>query len=195
MTSKGYKMPNQTFVKDGGMLVTRESNLLKGTAWVNVIDGKIVITKTIDKSTNNGTQGDPIFTFKIEGTTASGKAYLEYKTVRFSNAGGQTVTLDGLEKGVYTITELDTMRYKLSDITVSGSAPVTKTDSNAKVAIGYTGMDNDKTNLNAIQGNVGFTNKLENDKFISDTDVVTNKFSVDENGKVTITEEYYKNNN
>ena len=87
------------------------------------------------------------------------------------------------------------MRYKLLDITVDGSAPVAKTDSNAKVAIGYTGMDNEKTNLNAIQGNVVFKNSLENDKFISDTDVVTNKFSVDENGKVTITNEYYNNNN
>lgn len=195
MSKKGYEMPNQTFVKDGGMLVTKEFNLLTGTAWVNVIDGKIMITKTIDKSTNNGTQGDPIFTFKIEGITASGKAYLEYRTVRFSNVGEQTVTLNGLEKGVYTITELDTMRYKLLDITVDGSAPVAKTDSNAKVAIGYTGMDNEKTNLNAIQGNVVFKNSLENDKFISDTDVVTNKFSVDENGKVTITNEYYNNNN
>ena len=195
MSKKGYEMPNQTFVKDGGMLVTQEFNLLTGTAWVNVIDGKIMITKTIDKSTNNGTQGDPIFTFKIEGITASGKAYLEYRTVRFSNVGEQTVTLNGLEKGVYTITELDTMRYKLLDITVNGSAPVTKTDSNAKVAIGHTGMDNEKTNLNATQGNVVFKNSLENDKFISDTDVVTNKFSVDENGKVTITNEYYNNNN
>lgn len=195
MSKKGYKMPNQTFVKDDGMFVTKEFSLLKGTAWVNVIDGKIMITKTIDKSTNNGTQGDPIFTFKIEGITASGKAYLEYRTVRFSNVGEQTVTLNGLEKGVYTITELDTMRYKLLDITVNGSAPVTKTDSNAKVAIGHTGMDNEKTNLNATQGNVVFKNSLENDKFISDTDVVTNKFSVDENGKVTITNEYYNNNN
>lgn len=195
MSKKGYEMPNQTFVKDDGMLVTKEFNLLTGTAWVNVIDGKIMITKTIDKSTNNGTQGDPIFTFKIEGITASGKAYLEYRTARFSNVGEQTVTLNGLEKGVYTITELDTMRYKLLDITVNGSAPVTKTDSNAKVAIGYTGMDNNKTDLNATQGNVVFKNSLENDKFISDTDVVTNKFSVDENGKVTITNEYYNNNN
>ena len=56
-------------------------------------------------------------------------------------------------------------------------------------------MDNEKTNLNATQGNVVFKNSLENDKFISDTDVVTNKFSVDENGKVTITNEYYNNNN
>lgn len=104
---------------------TAKEQSAKGSYDVYVIDGTLRIIKHINSLEYMKTEGDPIFTFKIEGTH-SGKVY--YKTVRFaldklpsyiSLAAGEAyidVTITGLEKDEYVITELDTLGFVLEGL-------------------------------------------------------------------------------
>lgn len=169
------------------------SNSKYGVYIVDVVSGSITINKNIfgNDIANSDTQGDSIFTFLIEGTTVSGKNIHEYKVLRFSNndVTTQSFTISGLEKGTYTITELDTIRYNLDSINTNNSNCPVKVDSGEKTVefkIGYKDSSN-QTDLEAIKGEATYTNKLVNNENYGDTDYVKNKFSVDANGKVTIT--------
>lgn len=176
-----------------------ENVTVSGSYIVDVVDGSITINKTInDKVADPGTQGDTIVTFLIEGETVSGQNVHRYEVVRFNSKGTKSFTIDGLEKGVYTITELNSIRYDLADDGISidkndTNVPIVMDIENKKVTfyIGYTSPDTEKTNLKAKNVEATFTNELVNDENIGDTDVVTNKFSVNENGSVTITKDYY----
>lgn len=166
---------------------------------VNVVDGSIKINKTINnKVADPGTQGDTIVTFLIEGETVSGQNVHRYEVVRFNSIGTKSFTIDGLEKGVYTITELNSIRYDLADDGISiikndTKVPIVNDKENKKVTfyIGYTSTNGKTTNLEAKNVEATFTNELVNDENIGDTDVVTNSFEVNENGSVTITKDYY----
>lgn len=183
-----------------------------GTYKIIVVDGWISVTKNIDKLTNQSSQGDPIFTFKLEGTTVSGKNVLEYRTVRFDGSGltKTAKVFDNLEKGVYTITELDTYRYIQTQIQEDHIGGLAYHDISGESVTFYIGCSNiivassqeklvailkgdmDSSRLSRRDGSIKFINNLIIDDEISDTDVVTNSFEVDGNGKVTINQEYYK---
>lgn len=169
-----------------------------GIYTVDVVAGSIKINKTINSIADIDIQGDAIVTFLIEGETESGQYIHKYKVMRFTNAETQTFELKDLEKGVYTITELNSIRYDLADDGISidkndTNVPIVDDIENKKVTfyIGYTSTGTKTTNLKAKNVEATFTNELVNDENIGDTDVVTNKFSVNEDGSVTIQKDYY----
>lgn len=144
---------------------------LQNNAYVKVTNDlkkyKLHIVKKIDKVDFN--DGDPIFTFKI--TSPNGK-YI-YKTLRFDNTlvpkddGSYELSfdLDNLPYGVYTVEELNTLRYKCY---INGEL-----------------KSSTRVNLNS-NIDVLFNNELTYDKNFSHTDVVENSFTIDENGTVNV---------
>lgn len=124
--------------------------------------GNLTIKKTIDSV--NYDNGDPIFTFQIKHLE-TGKVF-EY-TMRFKKdeALTQTKTFELLPLGNYEITELETIRYEC----VGGNVKQTELK---------------KTALNQT---VAFKNVRTNPDNYSHTDVVINKFTMDENGNIVIT--------
>lgn len=168
-----------------------------GVYVVDVVKGNITIHKNIldDTIADPDTQGDSIFTFLIDGTTESGKKIHEYKVLRFENFKSQSFTIDDLEKGIYTITELNTIRYNLINVSENGNNQVfcDKTEKNDGLIfhIGYN--TEKKESIQAVHGEGVFTNDLENDENYGDTGVVTNSFEVDANGTVTINKDFHNN--
>lgn len=166
-----------------------------GVYVVEVVSGSITIYKEIDEMTNNDTQGDPIFTFHIVGTSDAGTPVNEYRSVRFekdSDAKQFVATIDGLEKGNYTVTELDSIRYQLSTLTEENI------DSSIEYAAGYTIQDNsvicqigtaydNKVYTDCRNVKITFKNTNINDKDQSDTDIVINTFNINDDGSITIT--------
>jgi len=152
---------------------------------VNVIAGALTIKKTIDLSQVNFLQGDPIFTFKV---MKDGEFY-SYHTVRYTEASKEgnvvVATLTGLAKGVYTVEEMDTLRYELSAITTEGSAD--RSVDVAKKAASF-GIGRDiaavDTVLDNLDGVASFTNTRTNNRNYSDTDVVVNTFVIGEDGTI-----------
>lgn len=165
-----------------------------GVYVVDVVSGSITIYKEIDEMTNNDTQGDPIFTFHIEGTSDAGTHVNEYRTVRFeknSDTNQFVATIEGLEKGKYNITELDTIRYEFKNISDNtASEYLALIDKNGKTVtcyIGYAKADeNANTDLNKRNVIVTYKNKLINDKDQSDTDIVINTFKKNSDGSISI---------
>lgn len=171
-----------------------------GVYIVDVVSGSITINKTINKMTDNDSQGDPIFTFHITGTTVSGKKVNEYRSIRFEendDLNQLVATIDGLEKGQYTITELDTIRYEFYSLTINDVNDQAYSNSNGKITncyIGYQTETNDQTDINHKNVSVTYNNNLiyENDQ--TDTDIITNSFIISENGIVISAEDYIEGN-
>lgn len=166
-----------------------------GVYVVDVVSGSITINKNIDGNiADPNTQGDSIFTFLVEGETVSGKKIHEYKVIRFDTNDIQSFTIDGLEKGTYTITELDSIRYDLESLVIDDSTNVVfaTVDKQVTFYVGQTSGTDKTTNINATNGEATYTNKLINDESIGDTDVVTNSFEVRDDGSVIIKKDNYK---
>ncbi len=164
-----------------------------GVYIVDVVSGSITINKEIREITNNDTQGDPIFTFHIEGTSDAGTKVNEYRSVRFTKTDSRNkfvATIEGLEKGKYKITELDTIRYefeKVSDNTATEyQAPINNNGKTVTCYIGYSAVDNANTDLNRRNVNVTYKNKLINKNDQSDTDIVINTFKKNSDGSISI---------
>ena len=137
--------------------------------------GSLTITKTITQDSQvDYTDGDPIFTFKIEGPNREGEEQLVlYRTLRLSKEVGKTasITISDLPMGDYKVTELSTMRFTCEGDT-SQTKPITQ--------------NNTEATKNSEIVNFAFTNKLTNPDYFSDTDVVENSFTIDENGAVKV---------
>lgn len=135
----------------------------------NTLKTSLTITKTVDKV--NDEDGDAIFTFKI--TNVNTDEYF-YKTLRLNSGNLEdSVTIPNLKYGdEYIIEELDTLRYTPSN------SDFTETGNNEFI--------NKEVELLGKNNSVEFYNKLTYDKNFSHTDVVTNEFSVDSNGVITI---------
>ena len=168
-----------------------------GVYVVDVVKGSITIRKNIfgNDIADPDTQGDSIFTFLIDGTTESGKKIHEYKVLRFENAKPQSFKIEDLEKGTYTITELNTIRYNLISAEPNENNQVfcdkTEEKDGLIFRIGYDTEKNES--IQAVHGEGVFTNDLENDENYGDTGVVTNSFVVDANGTVTINKDFHNN--
>lgn len=166
-----------------------DDSLNYGIYTIEVVDGKIVITKTIPQGSYKSYQGDPIFTFKITNADTN-KVY--YRTVRFKNARTTTLTvsIDNLEKGHYLVEELDTIRFDMTGLTVAADATscaYKAGDESAYFAIGYTtaseaGNGYAVTDVGTADGQIGsitFVNaKTDESNELTDTDVVKNTFAV-----------------
>lgn len=129
--------------------------------------GNLTIKKTID--TANYENGDPIFTFQIRHVE-TGKMF-EY-TMRFESGNPMTQekTFELLPLGTYEVTELETIRYECEDGNVK-ETELTK---------------------DASEQTVAFKNIRTNSDNYSHTDVVINKFTMDENGNIVITPDRVK---
>lgn len=179
---------------------TDGSNCNENHFFVDVYSGSININKIIIGKTNK-MQGDPIFTFHIKGTTEDNEIVNEYRTVRFTQddttSNKWIAEITGLKKGIYTITELDTIRYNCTNVTEATSVThkadcdINNVDKSVTCYIGYSREDTTKmTNINKRNIKVNYTNTLVNDKDLNDTDIVTNSFKY-ENGNITISPDHY----
>lgn len=171
-----------------------------GVYIVDVVSGSITINKEINKMTDNDSQGDPIFTFHITGTTVSGKKVNEYRSIRFEeqdDLNQLVATIAGLEKGQYTIAELDTVRYEFNSVTINNVTDQACSNSNDKITncyIGYQSESNDQTDINRKNVSVTYINNLINENDQTDTDIITNSFIVSKNGIVISAEDYIEGN-
>ncbi len=166
----------------------------EGVYTVNVVAGKLTITKKLDTSDIDFTQGDPVFTFKI---TKDGRFY-GYCTVRFTkamlDAGRNEVTvavLEGLAKGTYSVEEAETMRYELSEVTAGGTVSASTKDGAALFEMGMvTGADGA---IRPAEAKAAFTNTKNNDNNFSDTDVVVNSFVIGADATISWTADTLQN--
>lgn len=175
----------------GGNRVTAmdESNIYT----VHVVSGSVTVEKKILKKDINLNQGDPIFTFSLinEDTDKVLYGYVRFNKEKLENmeadADGYVAlrtTFSGLPKGTYTVEELDGSRYDLDGSAVlsgEGSYPA-NTDSDSF----FLGTKADGTrDINSRDGKAVFSNKKTGDEYFSDTDIVVNRFTV-EDGKIVI---------
>lgn len=157
---------------------------------VNVIAGTLALKKTIYASDYKAVQGDPVFRFKV----MKDGEFFAYSTVRFSEIkvaahkqADDTVTLEvdlfkNLEKGVYTIEELDTLRFTCVKVEASGTAYESR-DVKEKSAVFEIGYD-EEGNATRTEGKVIFTNRKSKEEYFSHTDVVVNTCSFDNEGNL-----------
>ena len=154
---------------------------------IHVVAGQIKITKTITKSNNIALEGSPVFTFRIENTE-TGTVW--YRTVKFDTLllTESAEVLSGLPRGTYTVTELDTQRFKLTGVDTTGTTCETSsTTESATFTIGTDAKGN--TSLDATTGAVTFTNKKnENPGKRTDTDVVLNRFTKNADGTWSVSQ-------
>lgn len=166
---------------------------------IHVVAGKIDITKVIDRKSLNTNHGDPIFTFKIERIDGDNVLETFYRTVRFDEEEGSTgliakikevvtgqvirnaETLDRLPRGTYRVTELDSMRYQVTDASVETDTTCTSEVKEKSVIFNIgTPESSDKHSWEAKYGHANFANDKINDTSYSDTDVVVNKYKFDD---------------
>jgi len=157
-----------------------------GEYQINVVAGSLVITKELDSTDVDFTHGDAVFTFKV---MKDGNFY-SYHTIRYTEGmnGKKTVaTLEGLEKGVYTVEECATVRYSLKNVTAHGvknnPADAEVISQRAVFGIGRT-IEAEATGLTLRDGEAVFSNEKTNQRNLSDTDVVVNTFKIKEDGKI-----------
>lgn len=161
--------------------VCNQFDMVNGTSWVNVIAGQINVTKHIDQLTSNAGQGDPIFTFRITNTETK-ESYEKFVRFKDGQTKDLTVVFDNLSKGNWVVEELPTMRYKLDSVVATGDSVSVKD----KVAYVNLGRNKELEKDFNKRGFVTFNNKLVVEDNLSDTNIVKNTFTVEENGKVTI---------
>lgn len=156
----------------------------EGKYVINVVAGSIQIKKVLDKKGNPAIEGDPIFTFKIEYKSFSeteSKVY--YRTIRFTGEELEKAAelLDGLPKGVYTVTELATQKYDLKGVSTEGSdAGIAEvTDQGQSVTFTF-GADDAENRLTATKGVAAYTNTKTGPSTNTDTDTVVNRFEYNE---------------
>ncbi len=184
--------PNNSVTETNVAEATTET----GTYTVKVVPGELQITKTIDSEFYEG-KGDikQSFVFKVErydsaeaydnGNGTPTDTFYEVITVDASNAeqakDGITKTVTGLSKGYYVVTEQegDAWRY-VQDSMVDNDESTT---SDGHVDIGRKTSDNPLayygagTNTAGVVRNpatVDVTNKLTDEKWLSDTTVAVN---------------------
>lgn len=189
-------IPNQQATTvDGGRAVARDV-ADSGQYTVKVVHGTIKVTKKVRKSDIDLNQGNPTFTLKI--TNENNKSW--YKTAEFTGASVKnisdeyaqiTVIFENLPRGVYKVGEESTLRYEQDGYTTltadpTNGFPASIIATSEEICIGYKtsgGIDN-----NARDAAAAITNKKTYGDYTSDTDVVTNHFTM-EDGEVTITPE------
>lgn len=141
---------------------------------IHVISGKITVIKNINESELevNPTDGDPIFTFKLEKIANGKPVNTIYKTIKVNETNGQWTAqfdFDSLGEGTYKVTELETMRYEQISVT-----------NNGQVTIDVEHLDHE----------IEFTNKVKSDDYFTDNDIVVNKFVIGDDGQMTVEKDY-----
>ncbi|MEG2353888.1 MAG: VWA domain-containing protein [Clostridium sp.] len=161
---------------------------------IKVVTGQITVNKTIDTKDIWFPHGDPIFTLKLERLDDNEKVVETlYDVIRFEEKDniyhGMTATknisFNGLKKGRYRLSELDTLRYKFESnaVDTSKSCEAEKQGESIIFYMGYENKGNSTTNLNNGEGMGTFVNKKVNEKYFSHTDVVKNTFVIKSKSK------------
>lgn len=177
------RQPESGYLKPVGLKQDQSKVTSKYT--IDVVSGKIEITKMIDGTFNPQLEGDPIFTFKIEklgNNQSTEKTW--YRTVRFTNSTEKEKTVEvlgNLEKGDYRVTELETGKYKPQSVVDAGSTCTQEpTNTEMKKEIIFhigTPLPSDKECLGKT-GKVTFTNEKKGESGKrTDTDVKVNRFT------------------
>ncbi len=154
------------------------------TQYLTVTDkpstGELTVIKRIKIADIVFAHGDPTFTFRLDGKDTSGKAVYAYRSVTFgedyvrsyANAHPTeenielSFTFNDLTAGTWTVTECDTVRYKLTNIEkLRGTGTITLSDK--KIAFvfnstnGYYGTAR-FTNTKIVQSATSHTNQVQN---------------------------------
>ena len=141
---------------------------------IHVISGKITVIKNINESELevNPTDGDPIFTFKLEKIANGKPVNTIYKTIKVNETNGQWTAqfdFDSLGEGTYKVTELETMRYEQISVTNNGQVTI---------------------DVEHLDYEIEFTNKVKSDDYFTDNDIVVNKFVIGDDGQMTVEKDY-----
>lgn len=175
-----------------------ESNV--GKYDINVVDGSITVLKKIKKSDIEWTDGDPIFTFRLENKDTH---RVLTKVVHFTEApfietqkkiNGDYyeayVTFEGLGKGNYDVVELSTLGYEFESMSnevdwggdfASNYSNVEIVGKNAVVSLGKKKEDNSFVDFGAF---TVINKKLP--EYFMDRDEKLNEVTFDENGNPTV---------
>lgn len=160
-----------------------------GIYTVNVVQGEVTATKKIKSSDIWFPHGDPIFTFKLEkldehdqviGTSYDVVRFSQEDNIYFEEYASKSINFQGLQKGKYRLSEMDTLRYKFESNSIDVTKPCKgEVNGNSLIFyVGYEDKNNSSTNLDNNNGGGTFTNKKINEKYFSHTDVVKNTFVV-----------------
>ena len=197
------KAENATYhvtVKNGNESITDATTFIPGNTEIDpdnckfnnhftvyVDSGSINIFKNLDLTEMkvDETDGDPIFTYKIERRNSSGNyEVIGYEYIKLSKEGDQWVqtkeaTFENLPAGEYRVTEETSLRYefhsgswKYSDSTNTNSF----TDGIATFKISSNNSDVD----------VHYINKVKSDDYDSDNGILINKFVIGDNGNLVV---------
>ena len=171
-----------------------EATTETGTYTVKVVPGELQITKTIDGEFYEG-KGDikQSFVFKVErydsaeaydnGSGTPTDTFYEVITVDASNAeqakDGITKTVTGLSKGYYVVTEQegDAWRYdqeSMTDNWENNDGYVAIGTKTSEEPLAYYGVGENTAGVRENPATVGVTNKLTDEKWLSDTTVAVN---------------------
>lgn len=182
---------------NGQYLVTavnsQDASKAYGIYKVEVVSGKIDITKEITKTGNINLDGAPIFTFKIEyrkpGVAENAEATeTYYRTIGFGEGEKtkEAETLKNLPKGTYKVTELDTQKYKLKSVSDNQSTCSVKPDnSSITFTLGGSNVD-ERANTEWTHGKAKFVNEKEAPNTNTDTDAYVNRFVKNADGTYTV---------
>lgn len=134
--------------------------------------GSLVIHKTINKL--NMAYGAASFTFKISGP----KGEVLYRTITFEDVENldQSITIENLPVGTYTVTELENLRYDLKKYSVLVSGSEWENLNRAEVTEESTPT-------------FSFVNEQTGDKHYSHSDIVVNSFRKNEKGEIVVSKD------
>ena len=156
-----------------------------GTYAVNLVSGSIEVVKTISAKDINFNRGNPIFTLRITDENNISR----YQTVEFKKEELEAITdkdqcaslsvaFKGLPKGNYSVGEEHTIRYQGCGSPVLepvGDYPCEISDTTFCIG----------SEINSRDGKATIKNEKVMHAYSSDTDVVTNHFSMEE-GKIKV---------
>lgn len=167
-----------------------EATTETGTYTVKVVPGELQITKTIDGEFYEG-KGDikQSFVFKVErydsaeaydnGNGTPTDTFYEVITFDKDSAKTQTKTVTGLSKGYYVVTEQegDAWRYdqeSMTDNWENNDGYVAIGTKTSEEPLAYYGAGENTAGVQENPATVGVTNKLTDEKWLSDTTVAVN---------------------
>jgi hypothetical protein len=175
--------------------INEEGDLLFSYATVNgenihiydkKIKGGITVEKIVDGyEAGDHPKGDPIFLFKIEKKAAlDGQVITSWvESIQFDSSYAnetKTAVFDSLEPGFYyTVSELNSMRYDLQGVAVSGDGYSDEDDeaSTATILLGrLVGDEYVPASLNSAK--VTFTNIKNYDEYLSDAVAAVNRLHI-----------------
>ena len=142
----------------------------------------LTVVKTLDRSDLMEEHGDPNFAFEISGTTVSGESRIFHMLLDFTGVSGGTGTVFQsktitIPSGTYTIRELDSDRFSLTEITTRSPELHATITSRGRSAGGITPVTGFASGTLTQDAQVTFANRKTRWEHYSHTSSVINSFS------------------